>query len=75
MTPRQPDRDHLSRLTGANSRPGDGGHEIRDARTFQHFLNLFSHSRDKRILFFGLVLLCDLCVAFAYFAVKSFKSL
>ena len=37
MTPRQPDLDHLSRLTGANSRPGDGGHEIRDARTYPAF--------------------------------------
>jgi len=37
-TPRQPDRDHLSRPPGANSRPGKyGGHEIRDAQIlFQH---------------------------------------
>jgi len=34
-TPRQPDRDHLSRPPGANSRPGKyGGHEIRDAQFY-----------------------------------------
>src|SRR5437588_12248917 len=52
-TPRQPDRDHISRPPGANSRPGNGGHEIRDARIYQPFLNLFSHFRVKRISFLG----------------------
>jgi hypothetical protein len=52
--------------------PATGDMRFGMRELIQHFLNLFSHSRAKRISFLGLVLLCEIGVAFAYFAVKGF---
>jgi len=53
MTPRQPDRDHISRPPGANSRPETGNMRFGcEAYLYLHSDNLFSYFLEKRPFLF-----------------------
>jgi hypothetical protein len=75
VTPRQPDRDHLSRLTGANSRPGNGGHEIRDARTFSAFPEpLFPFPGKEDFVFWGSFCFATFVLSLRTLRLKALKT-
>ena len=52
MTPRQPDRDHISRPPGANSRPETGNMRFGCELIFHLHSDLFSHFPEKGPLSF-----------------------